>query len=122
MIEIRKALNPFLKSLHPRVYFNQAPQTAVFPYLKYDLQMYPDGEGNELVTLEVDGWDSNTAGDPMPVELLMDSLKALDKKTLSTDLITVTFFLENRLTVEDDNKDIKHRKYSYAGNLIRRDY
>lgn len=128
MIEIRKALKTYLKTLCPRVYYLQAPQDAIFPYLVYTLSVFSDGEGSELVDLEIDGWDSNTTQDTDVIETLMDKINGykdengdnsgLDKQTLSTDKVVVTFFLENKIGLTDDNKDLHRRKYSYSGQLI----
>lgn len=120
MIEVRKALNLYLKTLHPRVYFQTAPENAVFPYIVYDLpNIISDGEGGEIVTLDIDGWDMNTTGDTTTIENLMQTINSIDKQVLTTDEITVVFYLENKMALIDDDKRIKRRKYTYSGNLIR---
>ena len=56
MIDLRKIIKGQLKSVHPRVYFQEAPKTATFPYLVYDIvNINDDGEGFQQVTLDVDG-------------------------------------------------------------------
>jgi len=122
MIETRKVLNTYLKTLQPRVYFQVAPNDAVFPYIIYDLpSIYDDGEGLETVTLDIDGWDLNNTGDSTIIENLMSEINSLNKKTLTNDKISVTFYLENKLALLDDDKRIKRRKYTYSGRLFRRD-
>ena len=121
MIEVRKELNKYLKTLHPRVYFQIAPETATFPYIIYDLpNSFSDGEGGEIITLDIDGWDYNEIGDTTTIETLMQTINVIDKKTLSTEDMAVTFFLENKIPLIDDDKRIKRRKYVYSGRLIRR--
>lgn len=121
MIEIRKALSTYLKTLHTRVYFQIAPTDAIYPYIIYDLpNSFSDGEGGEVVTLDIDGWDSNITGDTTIIENLMKTINVLDKKTLTTDEIVVTFYLENKIPLLDDDKAIKRRKYIYQGRLMRR--
>ena len=122
MIEIRKAINTYLKTLHTRVYFQVAPKNAVFPYIIYDLpNSFSDGEGGETITLDIDGWDMNSTGDTAAIENLMKTVNHIDKKTLITDEIAVTFYLENKIPLLDDDKNIKRRKYIYSGRLLRRD-
>ena len=119
MMEIRKAIQTYLKTLHPRIYFQVAPETAVFPYIVYDLpSIYCDGEGMETVVLDIDGWDMNTTGDTTTIENLMQSINGLDKKVLTTDKISVVFYLENKMALTDTDKTIKRRKYVYQGKLI----
>jgi hypothetical protein len=130
LIEIRKVLSTYLKTLHPRVYFQIAPSDAVFPYIVYDLpSIFSDGEGGETATLDIDGWDMNSTGDTTAIENLMKTINGkldengnptgLDKRTLVAEDIVVTFFLENKLSLLDDDKRIKRRKYTYSGKLIR---
>lgn len=131
MIRIRTALNNYLKTLHPRVYFQDAPKDAPFPYIVYSVSMYPDGEGFERVVLDIDGWDSNNNNDATVIENLMQKvngyigadgeiIQGLDKKTLTTDNMSVVFYLDSKLPVEDTDKRIKRRKYSYTGKLYNR--
>ena len=118
MIELRKALLARLKTIHPRVYFERAPSTAVFPYLVFDFQLYPDGEGFELCTLSIDGWDNNP--DTTALETLMASARTLDKATISNDELVVTFYLENMIPLIDDDETIRRRNYNFAARLFKR--
>lgn len=118
MIALRKSLTTFLKTIHTRIYFQRAPSTAAFPYLVFDFQLYPDGEGFELCTLSVDGWDNNP--DTTALETLMASVKALDKKTLTNVEQAVTFYLENMLPLTDEDESIRRRQYNFSGKLFRR--
>ena len=118
MIELRKSLLVWLKSTCPRVYFQSAPTTAVFPYLVFDFQLYPDGEGLELCTLSVDGWDNKT--DTTALEMLMSSVKLLDKATITNAEMSGAFYLENMIPLVDDDESIRRRQYNFAGRLFRR--
>ena len=121
MIELRKALHPRLRANHPRAYFQRAPDTAQFPYITYSFEMIPDGEGFELVVLDIDGWDMPDDGDTTGLERLMSDVKrSMDKKTLTTDDLVVSFYLDRKLALEDDNPKIIRRKYVYQGRLFER--
>jgi len=122
MKNLRKLLHPFLKSIHPRVYFQIAPDSAEFPYLVYDFtQIINDGEEFETVALDVDGWDMPVGGDTTAIENLMDEVnQALNKKTLTAEELAVTFYLDRKIPLRDDNPAIKRRKYIYEARLFGR--
>jgi len=119
MVELSQQVRIFLKTLHDRVYWEIAPENAIYPYIVYDFQLYPNGEGGELVTLSVDGWDKTLVGDITALETLMAKVKVLDTKVITTDNISVVFFNENMLSVADDDKTLRHRSYNYNGILKR---
>jgi len=119
---LRELLYPQLKAIHPRVYFQAAPENAQFPYLVYDFtQITNDGEEFETVALDVDGWDMSVGGDTTAIENLMDEVnQALNKKTLTAEGLAVTFYLDRKIPLVDDNPAIKRRKYIYEARLFGR--
>ena len=122
MKNLRKLLHPYLKSIHPRVYFQVTPDSAEFPYLVYDFtQIINDGEEFETVALDVDGWDMPADGDTTTLETLMQTVNdALNKKTLTAEGLAVTFYLDRKIPLLDDNKNIRRRKYIYEARLFGR--
>jgi len=122
MKNLRKLLHPYLKSIHPRAYFQEAPDDAQFPYLTYDFtQITNDGEEFETVALDVDGWDMPAGGDTTALENLMESVNdALNKKTLTAEGLAITFYLDRKIPLRDDNPAIKRRKYIYEARLFGR--
>jgi hypothetical protein len=122
MKNLRELLHPYLKSIHPHVYFQEAPDNAQFPYLVYDFtQITNDGEGFESVAVDVDGWDMPAGGDTTTLETLMQTVNdALNKKTLTAEELAVTFYLDRKIPLRDDNKDIRRRKYIYEARLFGR--
>jgi hypothetical protein len=122
MKRLRELLKPYLKSIHPRVYFQEAPDNAQYPYLVFDFtQIINDGEGFETAAVDIDGWDMPANGDTTALENLMQSVNdALEKKTLTSEDLTVTFYLDRKIPLTDDNKDIRRRKYIYEARLFGR--
>jgi hypothetical protein len=126
MIKLRTALQAYLKTKHPRVYFQAAPENAQYPYLVYDFpNTFDDGEASQTVTVDVDGWDAPAGGDTTELETLMETVNGngttgLNKKTLTTDDIVVTFYLDNKIPLTDDDKRIRRRKYIYQAKLFER--
>lgn len=133
VIEIRKIIVSALESAHPRVYYRKAPKKiedpdnpgsyipTPFPYLVYDLPNSNDDGTLEQFILDVDAWDMSD-GDTTTVEILIDSAdKSLHRKTFTVDdNLSVTFYRDNRLTVEDDDPSIKRRKYIYEVRTFER--
>lgn len=122
MIELRKVLNPFLKSIHPRVFYRRAPDDAQFPYLTYNFtQNLSDGECFEAVVVDIDGWDMPANGDTTALETLMQSVNdSLNQKTLTAEGLAVTFYLDNKFPVDDEEPAIERRKYIYQARLFGR--
>jgi hypothetical protein len=120
IIEIRKAVNAFLKSKHPRVYFEAAPKGAEYRYIVYDLPNSNDDGSMEQFILEIDGWDAPANKDTLPIEELMslidegiEGVGGLHRKTISIPGLSMTFYRENRISLRDDNELIRRRKYVY---------
>ena len=130
MKNLRKLLHPYLKSIHPRVYFQDAPDNAQYPYIVYDVTQVPDdGEGFHNIAVDIDGWDMPNNGDTTGIETLMETINGngdiknptgLDKKTLIAEGLVVTFYLDRKLSLRDDNPKIKRRKYIYEARLFGR--
>jgi hypothetical protein len=112
-VELRKAIQASLKSIHPRVHFKHAPDKATYPYLVYDLPNSTDDGLMERFVLEVDGWDKSK--DTTSIETLMDSVdKELHRKVMVVNgELAMILYRENRLSVIDDDPRIRRRKYVY---------
>jgi len=118
MKTFRKALHAYLKSLTSNsVCFQRAPDTASFPYVVYDFQIYNDGEGTQQVTLDIDIWDDQA--DTTRLETLASAVD-VNKKVITTDDLSVVFYLESKMPLTDEDPAIKRRRYSYIGYLHER--
>lgn len=119
MINLRKTLQSYLLTIHPRVYFQDAPENAVFPYIVVDFPTtLDDGEEFQNVVVDIDIWDSNNTNDTTTLETLAETIDSiLNKTTISNSDLSVTFYLDNKLSIIDDDKRIKRRKYIYQARL-----
>ena len=122
MTELRRILIAYLETLATRVYYRRAPEKAVFPYIVVEfLPSINDGEWDSVIPVDIDGWDRPVAGDTTILETIMDTIQlGLNKKSILTSNIGVTFYLESRRPVMDDDKQIERRKLSFEARLIER--
>jgi len=113
MLNIRIIIRSYLKTLHSRVYFQDAPDTATYPYIVYDFVPITDsGEERSDLILEIDGWDNKD--DTTVLETLMNTINQINKSVLSDDNISIVCFLDTKLPMTDTNPIINRRKYTYT--------
>lgn len=123
--EVRKALQTALIAIHPRVYYEDAPDGADFPYLVYELEDSNfDGANTELFTLNVDGWDRPTAANnysSIPLENLMDSVNRALEVLIAPINPRLGFrvVFDRRYSINDPDDRIKRRRYEYQIRLVR---
>ena len=112
-LELRTEIQRILKTLHPRVFFNVAPDDAVFPYVVFDLPNSVDSGDLENYVMDIDVWDTNT--DTTTLETLIGTIdNALHRKSIVLGgKMGFVIYRENRLTLTDDDKRIRRRKYIY---------
>lgn len=123
LIEFRKLIKTYLLTKVDRVYFEQAPNNAVYPYIVVDLPNSVDDGSMENFVMDVDGWDAPPKGNTTALETMMNSVdgdglinnpSGLHRKTLTLDgELSITFYRENRLTLRDDVSRIRRRKIIY---------
>lgn len=121
MIKLRTAIQTKLETLHPRVYHEAAPDDVVYPYVVYAFTGINDsGEYTEQGYLDIDGWDLPVTGDTTELENLMTTVNAgLNKKILTTEGVRIVLYLDNRLSLVDDDANIKRRKYIYQVKIYK---
>lgn len=122
IIELRKAISTLLLTVHSRVYYEDADDKAAFPYLVFNLVTSIDDGTLENFVLDVDAWDAPIGGDTTALETLISNVDAaLHRKTIyETGKVCVTFYRENRLTLRDDDKRIRRRKYIFQCRVFHR--
>jgi hypothetical protein len=112
MIKIRTDIQNFLNSKHERVYYQHAPDDAIYPFIVYDLPNSTDNGTMENFVLEIDAWDDKT--DTIPLESLIGTIdEGLHRRSVVTEGISLTFYRENRLSLTDPDKRLRRRQYVY---------
>lgn len=130
MKELRKLVQGFLKSMHPRVYFQNAPEEGVYPYIVYKITQIPDdGEGLRTPIIDIYVWDSPSNGDTTVLETLVESINGngniikptgLNKNILANDTTTAIFYLDRVLSPDEDEKRLNYRVCNYGVKLFKR--
>lgn len=111
MINLRVQLNKILRTIHPRVYFQVATDTASFPYVTYDLPNSFINEEQDIFNLDVDIWDMPVNGDTTELEILSSAFwKGLNKYRYIDENIQFSIYRMNRLSLTDDDVRIKRKK------------
>ncbi|MGD6832580.1 hypothetical protein ACQCT5_10475 [Sutcliffiella halmapala] len=112
MKELRTILKTLLRQYHSKVHF-QRPTAISFPYIVFDLPNSYTDEELEVLSLDVDIWDNQS--DTTTLETLAGTLwKALHKLTYLDEHMQFSIHRESRLTVIDDDPNIKRRKLIFS--------
>lgn len=125
VLEIRRTIQDALKAIHPRVWYERAPDAAQFPYLVFLLENAIDEPGLERFVLDVDGWDAPADGSTVALEQLMEAVdQALHKRVVNAEDVSFVIYRDRRFPVDDDDERIRRRKAIFEIRAIekRRDY
>lgn len=105
MRQLKQQITNLLKDVCPRVYFSEAPDTAQFPYIVYDLSQGVENAGQIICTLDVDIWDKNTSS--ANVDALSRAIRRLDKTVYIDDDIQFSLFFDRILNTKSEDKTLK---------------
>ena len=113
-IELRKVITSILRKANTEVYYENATDTALYPYIVYELESINWGTvGRDDVYLIIDIWDKNDSS--LNIELITDKvedlLNNLNAPTLS---VLPTFYKESRRALQDEDKSIRHRQLRFV--------
>lgn len=131
IIELKIELSTLIKAVHAQVYYEEAPDNAVYPYVVFELSNSINTNlGYEQFVLDVDGWDNKT--DTTALETMMHKIDvALHRHTSIFDITypgddvlpgedtvpgtdkSATIYRENRRVVRDPDKRVRRRSYVY---------
>ncbi len=120
MINLRKLLYSFLSTNFNNVAicYHTAPKEVSYPYIVFDFPSSFTIGDLETVVVDIDIWDNKT--DTTELEILVDNINnVLNKTTLSDTTMSVVFYLDTKMTVDDDDARIQRRKYVYQARLFK---
>lgn len=116
--DLRKLVQTRLKDITPLVYYRIADEDALYPHIVHLIDRVNIlAEHRDDVSLTVDIWtksDTWTKSDSVANELADAVEKSFDRENLPQETILPTFFLETRITVEDDDKSICHIQMTFT--------
>lgn len=116
MNSVRIALDQEFVSRHPESYFEHASNPTA-PYIVYEFYLTDDGTGRQLIFIDVDGWD--TKEDTSELESMMSAVD-LNKCMIETDDVIIVLERTMRKPMDEDDGQIKRRRYSYEGIVYER--
>lgn len=121
VIELQKQIYAFLKTKCDRVFYEDAPDDAIYPYVVYDFPSSLENYSNrEDFMLDVDIWDNAT--NTKPIETLVGDINGdgdidiptgLHRKLIYINGVSAKIYKEGRFNIRDEDKRIKHRQLKY---------
>lgn len=107
--DLKILLKTKLNTLATNVFFEQATDNALYPHIVFSFRTIELGDlSRKDYILEVDVWDKGT--NSTNVDELADKVEdLLQAQNLPQTNILPTFYLMDRKSVLDPDKDIKHR-------------
>lgn len=119
MINLRKEIQSLLKSKASSVYYQDAPETASFPYVIFDFPNSFDNFGQDVYNLDIDIWDNKI--NTTDLEVLADTLwDSLNKYTHIDANIQFVIYRMNRLALKDNDPSIRRRKLIFQVRFLKR--
>ena len=117
--KLREYLQSRLGEVSERAYYGDAPASAEFPYLVYNLQEVSYEDGLSLQELEVDAVDYGT--DTAPAAAIADSLQTLlDHHYAITEDFQVAIYRERRQPIYENDKSVIRRRLTFQVRLYER--
>lgn len=107
--ELKKLIQTKLKTLTSNVYFEIASDSALYPHVVFNFKTIDLGDlSRQDYTLDIDVWDKSKS--TTAIDTLCDNIESLlQAQNLPQTTILPTFYLIDRKSVLDQDKDIKHR-------------
>lgn len=112
-IELRKVIISLLNQTNKEVYYENASDTALLPYIVYELENVNFGNtGRDDIILTIDIWDKNL--DSTNIEILADQVEKLfDGTNNPTSTVLPTFYAVGRYSRPDEDKTIRRRELRF---------
>ena len=100
-----------LKTRHLRVYHENAPDNAIYPYVVFNVSDGFKSHRHDL-TLIIDILDRNSSS--LEIEDLTDSIdNLLDEANIYNEFVLTTFYRQTRMKVEDPDVKLKRRQLRF---------
>ena len=110
--DLRKLVQELLKEITPLVYYRKADKDALYPHIVHLIdRVNLIAEHRDDVSLLVDIWTKSESSANEFADMVE---KKFNRENLPQGSILPTFFLETRITVEDDDKDISHIQMTFT--------
>ena len=120
ILELRKQLVIFLETKATRVYYQNAPEDATFPYVTFSLASSIEDYQREIFTLNVDVWDNSEATTTLETLVgdidgdgAISSATGLHRKHFYSANVQFDAYRATRLTIDDEDERIKRRQLVY---------
>ena len=106
---LKKLIQTKLKTLTTDVYFETAVDNALYPHIVFSFRSIDLGDlSRQDYMLDVDVWDKGKS--TTAVDALCDQVETLlQAQNLPQTTILPTFYLVDRKSLLDEDKQIKHR-------------
>jgi hypothetical protein len=107
--DLKKLIQTKLKTITTDVYYEVASDDALYPHIVFDFDSINLGDlSRQDYMLNIDVWSKGK--NTKPIDDMCDSIEELlQGQNLPQENILPTFYLVDRRTVPDQDKDIKHR-------------
>lgn len=109
--ELRKLIQSKLKTVCDNVFYEIADNKMIYPHCVFSFRSVDTSDfafARKDIRCDIDIWDKGN--DATQIEDLADSIESLfNAKNIPQDEILPTFFLDRRISVLDEDKDIRHR-------------
>lgn len=104
--EIRGLTQSLLEQVNGRVYYGKADEDVLYPHIVHRIERVDMiAEHRDDISVEVNVWSKSER----EVNDLADSVEAaLKGQNLPQENILPTYYLESRVNVEDEDKDLHH--------------
>jgi len=113
MEELIKAVLDLIGGVSPRLYYDVAPEGAVYPYIVFRFPTSATEYQREDFLLDISIWDKQL--DSTAVETLATSINnILDRAKIHTAQVTTSIYLDGRYTLPDPDTMIRRRLLRYT--------
>jgi len=115
-IELRKELTRLFETKIDEVHFGIADDSALYPYLQYELDEIRNESGKSIIILEINILDYGTS--TIALEILADEFQELlHKYYFINDKIQFSSYKLVKNIVQEEDKKIKRRRLTFEIQL-----